>query len=157
MKFVNVLLLCGALFLAAAPALAERVYEADLTGDQVATPSGSTAFGHATLIMNDAMTWINYTVNFAGLDAPFSHAGFHIGAVGTEGPEVMALAGNAPLAGTWYVDEAAANALFNEELYVSVFTDDEMFPNGELRGNFTLTIVAEESVSFGDVKALYRR
>ncbi len=156
MKLVNTLLLCGALLLAAAPVMAERVYEADLTGDQEVVPSGSTAFGHATLIMNDAMTWINYTVNFAGLDATFSHAGFFVGEVGTVGPEALALGGNAPLAGTWYVDAEVANALFEERLYVNVFSDDEMFPDGEIRGNFTLTIVADEAVSFGDVKALYR-
>jgi hypothetical protein len=152
----NVLLLCGALLLVTAPALAERVYEAAITGDQQVVPSGSTAYGTATLIMNDAGTWINYTVNFAGLDAPFSRAAFFLGAPGTVGPEALALDGDAPLAGTWLIDEEVANALFNEELYINVFSDDVMFPDGEIRGNFTLTIVAEEAVSFDQVKSLYR-
>lgn len=144
------------LTLLAVPALAERVYEADLTGDQEVVPSGSTAFGHATLIMDDAMTEIAYTVNFAGLDAVQTAAGFFLGAPGTVGPEVLTLPVDVPLAGIWYVDEEVAMALDNEELYINIFSDPELFPDGEIRGNFTLTIVADEAVSWDEVKALYR-
>jgi hypothetical protein len=49
-----------------------------------------------------------------------------------------------------------AQALMDETLYVGVFSDAGMFPDGELRGNFTMTIVADEPASLEQVKALYR-
>ena len=145
-----------ALPLLAVPAFAEYVFEADLTGEQEVVPSGSTAFGHATLIMNDALTEIAYTVNFAGLDAVQTAAGFFLSAPGTVGPEALTLPVDVPLAGVWEIDEQIASALLDEALYVNVFSDGDLFPDGEIRGNFTLTIVADEPVSWDGVKALYR-
>lgn len=151
-----ILMSFAALLLLAAPVLAEQVYEAELTGEQEIVPSGSTAFGMATLIMNDAMTQIAYTVNFAGLDAVQTGAGFYLGAPGSEGPLALALPVNVPLAGIWEIDEEIASALMAESLYVNIFSDSELFPNGEIRGNFTLRIVADEASSLDSIKALYR-
>lgn len=142
--------------LLALPAFADYVFDADMTGEQVVVPSGSTAYGHATLIMNDAMTQVAYTVNFAGLDAGLTSTGFFIGVPGTVGPEVMTLAGDSPMAGIWMIEPVAAASLLDEAMYVNVFSDGTRFPDGEIRGNFTLTIVAEEPASWDNVKALYR-
>lgn len=152
----NILMSLTILTLAAAPVLAEQVYEAELTGEQEIVPSGSTAFGMATLIMNDAMTQIAYTVNFAGLDAAQTGAGFFLGAPGTAGTLALELPVNVPLAGIWNIDAEIAAALMEESLYVNIFSDPVLFPNGEIRGNFTLRIVADEAASLDSIKALYR-
>nr|MEE4267469.1 CHRD domain-containing protein [Candidatus Krumholzibacteria bacterium] len=152
------LLLIGALatLLFAVPALADSVFECNLTEDQVAPASGSTAFGHAVLVLNNAETEIAYTLNFAGLDAAQTGAAFFIGAPGTNGTEVMSLPVGNPQSGMWAVTPEIADALMADELYIVVFSDSEMFPNGEIRGNFTLTIVSDEETSLGQVKALFR-
>lgn len=140
----------------ALPALADTVFEADMTGDQEVPASGSTAFGHATLFMNDAGTEIAYTVNFGGLDAPQTAAGFFMGDPGTVGTEIMTLPVGSPLAGIWTITPEMAEAMMNESIYVNIFSDAELFPNGEIRGNFTLTIVPNDAASLDEVKALYR-
>lgn len=138
------------------PAFAAHVFHAEMTGDQEVVPSGSTAFGMATLIMDDAMTQIAYTVNFVGLDAPLTSCAFFLGGPDEVGTEVMDLPGPSPMAGIWYIDEPTATALMEESLYINVFTDPEMFPDGEIRGNFTLALVGDEPSSLDRVKALYR-
>jgi hypothetical protein len=145
-----------ALTLTTGPAFAEHVYEATLTGDQEVNPSGSTAYGTATLILNPDTNMVAYTVNFAGLDAPQTGAGFFVGAAGTVGTEVMTLPLGSPLSGMWELDAETKAALMDEALYINIFSDSEMFPDGEIRGNFDLTIVSEDGVSLGQVKALYR-
>lgn len=142
--------------LLAVPAFSAHVFHAEMTGDQEVVPSGSTGFGMATLIMDDAMTQIAYTVNFTGLDAPLTSCAFFLGAIGEVGTEIMNLPGPAPMAGIWVIDEVTAAALMEESLYINVFSDMEMFPDGEIRGNFTLTLVADEPTSLDSVKALYR-
>lgn len=144
------------LSLLAMPAWAEQVFQADMTGEQEVVPSGSTAFGTATLIMNDALNQIAYTVNFAGLDAAQTAAGFFLGAAGEVGSQVMALPMGSPLAGIWEIDPEVAAALMDESLYINVFTDPGLFPDGEIRGNFTLTIVDNQTTSLDNIKALYR-
>lgn len=158
-SLVNVRILLLSLLavaLMAAPVLAEHIFEAEMTGDQEIVPSGSTAYGMATVIMNDAMTQIAYTVNFAGLDAPQTGAGFFIGANNEEGTEVFALPVDVPLAGIWQITPEIADALLNEGFFINIFTDMEMFPYGEIRGNFTSTMVEDEASSLDQVKALYR-
>jgi hypothetical protein len=152
------LILVGALatLLFAMPALAASVFECNLTEDLVTPPSGSTAFGHAVLVMDDAGTEIAYTLNFAGLDAAQTGAAFFTGAPGTIGTEVMALPVGNPQSGMWAVTPEIADALMTDGLYIVVFSDSEMFPNGEIRGNFTLTIVSDEETSLDQVKALFR-
>jgi hypothetical protein len=142
--------------LLAMPAFADYVFDADMTGDQVYQPSGSTAYGHATLIMNEAQTQIAYTVNFAGLDAGLTSTALFRGAPGTVGTEALLLPGDSPMAGIWNVDGDSAAALMDEAFYINVFSDGDRFPYGEIRGNFTLTIVADEPTSWDNVKALYR-
>jgi hypothetical protein len=158
-NFVNVRILLMslmALSLMAAPAFAEYIFEAEMTGDQEIVPSGSTAYGMATVIMNDAMTQIAYTVNFAGLDAPQTAAGFFMGANNEEGTEVLSLPVDVPLAGIWEITPEIAEALLDEGFYINIFSDMEMFPHGEIRGNFTNTMVQDEASSLDQVKALYR-
>lgn len=156
LRKLSFLVALAAMTMLAGPVLAEYVYEADLTGSQEIVPSGSTAFGHATLIMNDAMTEVAYTVNFAGLDATQTGAGFFVGPAGAVGIEVMTLPVDVPLAGIWSITPDIAAALLDESLYVNIFSDMVMFPDGEIRGNFSQTIVADEEASLGQVKALYR-
>lgn len=152
----SLLLGCFVLTLLVSPALAEYVFEATMTGDQVVPASDSTGYGMATLIMNDAMTEIAYTVNFAGLDAAQTAAGFFSGTPDMVGTEVMTLPVGSPLSGMWMVTPEIADALMNDGLYISIFSDSAMFPDGELRGNFSMVIVSDEAASLDQIKALYR-
>ena len=156
-KFLTTVIL-GLLVLAvgALPAAAEYIFETSMTGDQEAPPSGSTAYGQATLILNDAMTQASYTINFAGLDAARTSVGFYIGSPGTNGTLALALPNSVPQAGIWDITPEIADAIMFDTLYVNVFSDDALFPDGEIRGNFVLILVENEVTTLDAIKSLYR-
>ena len=139
----------------ATPALAETVFEGTLTGAQEVPPNVSTAYGVATIILNDAMTEAAYTVNFAGLDGGAqTGAHFHMAPAGSNGPVVFALALGSPLAGIWAISAEHAEALMNEEIYVNIHT--EAWPGGEIRAQMVQTAVANEVSTWSQVKGAYR-
>lgn|GEM_PF-2463448 len=151
-----VLLTVVFLTIGALPASAEFVFETSMTGDQVAPPSGSTGYGFATAILNNALTQVSYTINFAGLEAAHSAVGFYLGEAGTNGTLVLPLPNTVPQAGIWDVTPEIAQAILAEELYVCLFSDNGLFPDGELRGNFTTILVEAEATTLDAVKSLYR-
>ena len=152
-NFKGSLLVLAALAIAAAPAAAETIYEATLTGDQEVPPSGSTAYGTATIILSDDETEATYTVSFAGLDSPQTSAHFHNAPAGQNGGAVFTLDLGSPLAGIWMLTEDDAAALLSEAIYVNIHT--ELYPAGAIRGDFVETAVATESATWSEVKALY--
>jgi hypothetical protein len=136
-----------------APASAETIFEAELTGSQEVPPTDSTAYGTATIILNDAQTEATYTVAFAGLDYPQTAAHFHLGAPGENGPPIFTLDLGSPLAGVWPLTVDDVTALLNEEVYVNIHT--EGYPGGEIRGDFEFVTVATEPTTWSQLKSLY--
>ena len=149
----SLLLVTTALVFAAAPVAAETVFEATLTSDQEVPPSGSEAYGTATIILNDEETEAHYTVNFAGLDYEQTGAHFHNAPADANGPVVFTLDLGSPLAGVWPVTAEDVAALFADAIYINIHTVG--YPTGEIRGNFAETAVADEPSTWTEVKSLY--
>ena len=143
------------LTLLATSALADILFEASLTGDQLVPPSGSGAGGVASIILSEDMTTATYTINFAGLEGGAQIAAhFHEAPAGMNGAVVFPLALGSPLAGVWALTPSDAAALIAEEIYVNIHTDD--FPAGEIRGQFIETAVSSEAGTWSQVKGLFR-
>ena len=125
-----------------------------ITGGQAVPANNSGAYGTATIILNDEGTEAAFTVIFAGLEAPQTAAHFHNAEPGETGPIVFDLGVGSPLAGVWNLTPQDATELVAGRIYVNIHT--ELFPNGEIRGNFHLTQVAAEPATWGGIKLLYR-
>jgi len=154
---LNVRVLIAALLLMpllAVPAMADYVFEANLTGDQPVPPTDSGAYGVAALIMDDAQTQITYTVNYTALYGEMTACGFYFGAEGAVGDMALELPLEVPLAGTWVITPEIADALLTEGLYLNISSD--LYPDGEIRANLSAPLVDDESSSLDQIKALYR-
>ncbi len=139
---------------AALPAVADLAFETTITGDQAVPANISGAYGTATIILNDEGTDAAFTVIFAGLEAPQTAAHFRNAEPGETGPIVFDLGVGSPLAGVWNLTAQQATELVAGRIYVNIQT--ELFPVGEIRGNFHLTQVAAEPATWGGIKLLYR-
>jgi len=151
-KQLTVLALVSGLLMAM-PAASEVAFETTITGDQAVPPTSSGAYGTATIILSDDGTQAAYTVIFAGLEGTQTGAHFHNAEPGEDGPVVFDLGLGSPLSGFWSPSVSEAAELMAGRIYVNIHSD--LFPTGEIRGNFHLTQVPAESTSWGKIKALY--
>jgi len=142
------------LLLIATPCVADKAFEAVITGDQVVPSTISGAYGTITLILNEEETEAAYTVIFAGLEGSQTAAHFHNAPSDGNGPIIYDLPMGTPLAGFWELSPMDAVELNAGRVYVLIYTD--LFPDGEIRGNLSLTMVEADQSSWGGIKALYR-
>lgn len=153
MRIANILFCLALVVAGVGAAQAAVVYEAEMTGAMVVPPSGSGAYGQATLIVNDDETLVYLTVNFAGLETPQTYAQLHIGAVGEAGTFYMELPLGTPLAQTMDFTPEIGEALANDTLIIQIA--DEEYPAGNIRGNFEFVTVRDESTNWSQVKSLF--
>jgi len=134
-------------------AQAAVVYEAELIPENVQPSSGASAYGQATLIVNDAHTHIDLTLNFAGLDTPQVGANLIVATLDEVGTELLVLPMGNPLAQTYEYSATMADALESDELAIQVYS--EAWPGGAIRGNFNFVTVRSEFSSWSQVKTLF--
>lgn len=146
-------LLIAVVALGAGSALAAVVYEADLMPELVMPGSGASAYGQATLIVNDAGTLADLTLNFAGLDTPQTAANILMGQPDQIGNVIETLPLGTPLALTLDFTAEMGAALANDELAIQVYS--EAWPGGAIRGNFTFVIVGVDAATWTQVKSLF--
>lgn len=139
--------------LSAGSALGAVIYEVELTPEQVVPGSGASAYGQATLIVNDAGTSVDLTVNFAGLDTPQTAAQLLVASVGEAGDVLQDLPLGTPLALTLDYTPEMADALENDMLAIQI--SSENWPGGAIRGNFVFVVVRMDQATWTQVKTLF--
>ena len=142
----------GFLLLLATPSLADTIYTASLDGSTAGTASA--ASGTVIFTLNEAATEVSYVVEFSGLEGVETGAHIHNGAPGIFGPRFHTFLFGSPKVGTWAVGEFEVNELEAGRVYINIHT--EAYPGGEIRGNLEFSAVANEAVSWGSIKALYK-
>lgn len=140
------------LLLQVSPVLSDTLYTANLNGPNSGT--ASPAIGTATLTLNTAETEVSYVVDYTGLQGNEIGAHLHNAPPGKDGPRLLLLFPGSPKEGTWAVGAFEVGELNAGRVYINVHTD--LYPTGEIRGNVVFASVANEAVSWGAVKALYR-
>lgn len=152
-RLLTVFTLLAVLGLSVGTAQAARIYSAVLSPDQVLPQSGASAYGEATLIVDDSGSMIHLTLNFAGLDTPQSGAELLFAAEGEVGTVAHVLPLGTPLAVS--IDNTALlnDALLSEGLSIQVSSED--WPDGAIRGTFAFVIVSSEASSWTAVKSLF--
>ena len=105
MKRLPSMVMCTALCVMSASSLATPIkFRASLDGNQITTPSGSSATGFAEFELNEAMDALSYSVSLMGLDLVENPADrtdpqdvnkihLHFGARGSNGPHVLNIFG----------------------------------------------------------------
>lgn len=155
--------------LAAAPALAQTTYTCALTGAAEVPPSGSTATGSATVVLNAAQTQLSISVDFQNLGgtytashihgpaAPGANAGIKWGFVGVAAGWVFSNANHDGVLTNYIATPVTATDVANLNaglMYVNIHSTTK--PGGELRGQLQLQPVPTESMTWGGIKALLR-
>lgn len=143
----------GVLAVGAGSVQAALVYEAELTPEFVQPDSGASAYGQATLIINDERTEVYLTLNFAGLDTPQTEADIIIGAADEVGTHLRSLPLGSPLAEVFNYTAVLGDALVDERLAIQVYS--EAWPDGAIRGNFVFVIVGTTASTWTQVKNLF--
>lgn len=122
----------------AVPARATILFEANLDNVQEGGSVASTATGHGTVLLNDAMDQITVDESWTGLTAPATASHIHTGAAGTNGPVTFPFSG-VPSATAGSIPEQifAINAtqlanLQAGDMYFNIHTPN--YPGGEIRG-----------------------
>lgn len=155
--------------LAAVPAMAQTTYVCALTGAAEVPPSGSTATGSATVVLNAAQTQLSISANFQNLVGTYSASHIHgPAAVGVNGSIRWGFVGTAAgwvfsngnhdgvltnFIGTPVTPADVAN--LNAGLfYVNIHSSTK--PGGELRGQLAVQPVPTEPTTWGHIKALLR-
>ncbi|MBU2503271.1 CHRD domain-containing protein [bacterium] len=136
----------------AGTALGGPVFQCVLDGPTAGT--ASSAFGYATVILNDDLTQAEYTVTYSGLEGDETAAHFHYGEAGAIGPRLLTLAPGSPKIGVWVLEPEDVTLLLDGLVYINVHSS--VYPSGEIRGDLALTTVDDRKGSFGRVKALFR-
>ncbi len=129
------------------------VYEAELMPELVHPDSGASAYGQATLIVNDAGTMADLTVNFAGLDSPQVSAVLLRAGAGVAGTVIENLPLGTPLAMTMDYEGDLVTAIDADELAIQIASEN--WPEGAIRGNFTFVIVGVDATTWSQVKTLF--
>lgn len=148
----RLLMLTALTALMAAPALAETQFTAVLNGGAAGTTSP--AMGSATLVLNDDLDEVTYTIEYSGLLGTETAAHFHNAGPAETGPVVEPLPATNPKTGTWMIEPDEVVELLAERIYINIHTD--MFPAGEIRGNVTFDVVPTEEQSLSEVKSDFR-
>lgn len=96
----------------------------------------SNGTGTAWAVLNMAQKSLTFRITYAKLDSTFTHAHFHLGAAGTNGPVVFPLdtffVGNTA-EGTWNnIPDSLISALMKGDIYINIHT--LKYPAGEIRG-----------------------
>ena len=96
----------------------------------------SNGTGSAWAVLNVAQRSLTFRITYAKLDSTFTHAHFHLGAAGTNGPVVFPLdtffVGNTAK-GTWNnIPDSLISALMKGDIYINIHT--LKYPAGEIRG-----------------------
>jgi hypothetical protein len=121
-----------------------------LNGTSQVPPNASTGTGNVTGTFNSATNQLNLTIVFSNLNGgAASAAHIHNGAAGTNGPVIIPFAGfPAATSGTYnysgFLSPANATALLAGNTYVNIH--DATFPGGEIRGQLSVSCVANSFV-----------
>jgi hypothetical protein len=147
-------LLLGAF--AATPVQADiATYAADLSGANEVPAVTTAATGAAGIVVDTETLTGFWYLEFVDLSSGQTGAHFHNAPAGANGGVMHALPLGASLSGVWAMSQADYDALTNGDIYVNVHS--QQHPSGEIRGQLTLlTIVPNDDLSFGAVKALFR-
>ncbi len=151
MRKISVFL--AVLALAAGSAMAATIYEAELTPELVQPSSGASAYGQATLIINDGRTAADLTLNFAGLDTPQTGVCLMRGLPDMVGAKMLDLPTGTPMALTMDYDADIIAALESDELFIQIYS--EAWPDGAIRGNFAFVIVPTTESTWSGIKTLF--
>ena len=151
-RLLPAIVLSALLILLAGPVGAETVYNAVVDGPTAGTTSS--AIGSAVLTVNDAGTEAAYVITFSGLEGFESGAHFHNALPSGPGPRLYTLLLGSPKIGVWPLEPFDLAELEAGRVYLNIHTN--VFPSGEIRGNFTTGTVANDNSSWGGVKALFR-
>lgn len=152
-RLTKIFAIVAVLVLSIGTAQADVVYSAELVADQVVPPSGASAYGQATLIVNDVANVMHLTLNFTGFDSPQTAAELLFGAEGEAGTFAAALPLGSPLAVTLDYSQDLVDALESDSLSIQIST--EAFPGGAIRGTFMFVTVGTEASSWTAVKSLF--
>jgi hypothetical protein len=146
-------LILAILALGAGSAAAAVVYEAELTPELVQPSSGASAYGQATLIVNDAGTQLDLTLNFAGLDTPQTDAVLLRAAADDAGETLRTLPLGTMLAVSFDYEADLASALEDGELAIQI--GSELWPGGAIRGNFVFVTVGVDVQTWSQIRTLF--
>jgi len=152
-RLITIFTLLAVLGLGVGTAQAARIYSAVLSPDQVLPESGASAYGEATLVVDDTGTMIHLTLNFAGLDTPQSGAELLYASEGEVGTVAHLLPLGTPLATTLDNTVLLNDALEAESLSIQVASED--WPGGAIRGTFAFVTVGTEASSWTAVKNIF--
>ncbi|MBD3220649.1 CHRD domain-containing protein [bacterium] len=153
MRIAKVLFCLALVMAGVGAAQAAVVYEAELMPEYVVPPSGASAYGQATLIVNDDETLAYLTVNFAGLDTDQTDAALLIGMDDEAGTVYTNLDLGSPLAMTMDYTMDLDEALDTDTLAIQIYSQD--WPEGAIRGNFEFVTVPTEANTWSQVKGLF--
>lgn len=128
-------------------AQASTTFTARLTGTQETPPTGATATGTGTVVLNDAQDTITYTLTFSGLGSPQSLAHIHAPAapgataaplidIGSNGQTADTFSGSSPVTAQQVADLKGGLWYFN--------VHSQTFPNGEIRGQIQPSFLISE-------------
>jgi hypothetical protein len=145
-------LFTGIVLLLVTPVFADTLYTAVLDGSTAGTPSSASGF--ASLTLNTAQTEVSYVVNYSGLLGGELASHIHNAAPGELGPRFHTFFPGNPKVGIWPVGPFEVAELNAGRVYINIHTD--LYPTGELRGNVSYTTVANDAVSWGRIKSLFR-
>ncbi|MEZ4386019.1 MAG: CHRD domain-containing protein [Candidatus Krumholzibacteriia bacterium] len=152
-RLAMLLTLLTVLAVGAGSVQAAVIYEAELTPESVQPASGATAYGQATLILNDDRTEVLLTLNFAGLDTPQTAASLLFATADEVGTVARALPVGTPLAEVFNYTAAIGEALLNDGLAIQVYSED--WPDGAIRGNFQFVTVGTTTSTWSQLKTLF--
>jgi hypothetical protein len=146
------LLVLSTTVLLSAPAWADSLFTATLSGPAAASTSAAT--GTAALILNAAETEVSYVIEYSGLEAAETAAHFHNAPPEASGGVIFTLPLGSPKVGVWTITPPQVVELQAGRVYVNIHSMN--FGGGEIRGNLVFDSVAEEAHSWGSIKALYQ-
>jgi hypothetical protein len=147
------------LMIVTVPSLAQTHFRANLDGNQVVNPSGSTAAGFGCFVLNPDNT-LDFQISYVGLLGVETGAHIHGPAPAgvNAGVQFPLPAGNPKIGTVGPLTAVQAADLVNGLYYVQIHTT--LYPGGEIRGQILTsddpcTVDAEET-TWGAIKSLYR-
>lgn len=148
-RLTTLLTLLAALVLGAGVANAAKIYEAEL----LPMVDGISAYGQATLIVDDSASHVLLTVNFAGLDSDQTGAELLFAPEDEEPSLALTLDTGSPLALTFPYSNEIGAALETDTLMLQISSENH--PDGVLSGTFAFVTVGNEETSWTQVKNLF--
>lgn len=142
-RFLMVTSLVVALTLLLPPRASATLFQFDavLDGAQELPPTATSAFGYASLGLDDVRNEFFWGIYYQDLTTPATAAHFHAGPPGALGPMVLPIPGASGLSGlllgSAIVTPDFVAQLLGGDIYISVHS--ERYPAGEIRGQVTLT------------------